>query len=88
MTSKKRVINKIIIYLALISLLQLIVLPAFISAESKYVEIIDIDTEGYSEKVSKGEDTYFDWTLENTDNFNRSLNISISIENSKLLAFD
>jgi small-conductance mechanosensitive channel len=76
------VITKFIIYIALLSLLQLIILPSFVTAESRYVEVIDIDSDGYSQVVSPGTDTFYDWTLENIDAFNRTLNVSISFKNS------
>jgi len=79
---KHRVIHRIIFVIATIILLQLIVLPSLVTAESRYVEIIDIDTDGYSEEVSLGESATYDWTLENIDAYNRTLNVTISVSNS------
>jgi small-conductance mechanosensitive channel len=58
------------------------ILTPVITADSRYVEILDIDPDGYSDVVSAGEDGVFDWTLENTDPYNRTLNVSITISNS------
>jgi small-conductance mechanosensitive channel len=72
-----------ILFLAIvITIIQLIAFAPFINAESKYVNIIDIDPDGYSRVVSPGQTTIYDWTLENIDTYNRTLNVSISISNS------
>jgi small-conductance mechanosensitive channel len=76
------VIRRIIFIAAIITLVQLISLASFTFAESNYVEIIDIDSDGYSEVVTTGESVTYDWTLENIDTFNRTLDVSISISNS------
>ncbi len=81
-TMKHRVIHRMMFFTATILLVLLIMLPSIVSAESKYVEIIDIDMDGYSEVVSPGEEIIYDWTLENIDPYNRSLNVNISILNT------
>jgi small-conductance mechanosensitive channel len=72
-------------YISCILVLTLLFLiPQFlsVSAESKYVEVIDIDVDGYNRVINPGENTTYAWTLENIDSFNRTLNVSIGISNS------
>jgi small-conductance mechanosensitive channel len=77
-----RVKSKIVALTFTLILIHLILLTPSITAESRYVEIIDIDTEGYSDVISPGENAVYDWTLENSDPYNRTLNVSITISNS------
>jgi small-conductance mechanosensitive channel len=61
------------------ALVQLIFLASFVSAESDYINIREIDRGGYSKVVSPGGNVTYEWTFESIDEYNRSLNINISI---------
>ncbi|WP_455391664.1 mechanosensitive ion channel domain-containing protein [[Eubacterium] cellulosolvens] len=81
-STKKRVPTRIMLLATILTLVLLLMSPRFINAESKYVEVIDIDSDGYSKEVSSGEAATYEWTLENIDEYNRTLNVSISLSNS------
>ena len=75
-------INRIAFVVGLLLLFTLSIFIPNVNAESKYVEILEIDSEGYSEVISSDESAYYDWTLENVDDFNRTLNVTLSVSNS------
>ncbi len=81
-TEKNRVIQKRLFLATAITLILLIAFIPSTNAESKYVNIIDIDADGYSRVVSPGQAATYVWTLENIDPYNRTLNVSITISNS------
>jgi small-conductance mechanosensitive channel len=64
-------------------LIQNIIFAPTVNAESDYVNVLDIDQYGYSKIVSSGENTTFNWTLENIDPYNRPLFINISVSKLK-----
>ena len=77
----KRAISGIIWIVFTIILVQISMFTPFIDAESEYVNVINIDIDGYSKVVSPGDSATYNWTLENIDEIDRSLNVNISISN-------
>ncbi|UCE73655.1 MAG: mechanosensitive ion channel [Methanomassiliicoccales archaeon] len=78
---RNQVFKRSILIVVTIALIQITTLAPIVSAESNYINILDIDIDGYSNVVSPGQDATYDWTLENIDSYNRTLDVTISISN-------
>lgn len=80
---RKRVIRRTLPIVIAMFFIYIIILASFSGAESEYVKIIDIDMEGYNKVVSPGENVTYNWTLENIDEYDRILNVTIIISDVK-----
>jgi small-conductance mechanosensitive channel len=81
-TNRDRILKWSILGIVAVVLVQIIAFAPLTTAESDYVEILDIDRDGYSEVLSSGQNVTYEWTLENIDSYNRPLNVTIGISKS------
>ncbi len=79
---KTKGVRKILFFNVIIALALLMLFVPLVSADPGYVEIIDIDIDGYSRVVSQGANTTYHWTLQNVDEYNRPLNVTVVVSNS------